>query len=107
MADQQLVKMRVLNRYIGEEGARNEGDKVFVTPERARQLIANGNAAPIVRNVGPTETKPVGPLEKKQPGGTDGPAEPASSLPAVQVSPAPIATKRPVGRPRKVGALLQ
>ena len=103
MGDGELVKMRVLNHYIGEEGSRWEGDKIFVKPERARQLIANGNAAPIVRQTGPTETKPVEPLEKKELRGTDGPTEPASLLPAVLVSQLPTAMKRPVGRPRKDG----
>jgi hypothetical protein len=101
--DDNLILMRVVNRYNGEEGKCVEGEVIRVRPERARQLIANGNAAPIVRQVGPGETKPAGPFEKKPVGGSDGPTEPASSSAAVQVSRTLTLPKRLGGKFRKTG----
>lgn len=91
------IKMRVLNRYRGEEceqfkgGAVPEGAVIHVRPERARVLIALGNAAPIV---GPSETKPAD-VAKNTQGGTGGPAVPPASSPAVPASTRKTAKRSP------------
>lgn len=84
------IKMRVLNRYRGAEssqfddGAVPAGAIINVSPERSRQLIANGNAVPLA---GPSETKDGVSPEKKELGGTAGSAVPPSSSPVDQASP--------------------
>lgn len=55
------TQLRIRPRCIIAEGA--GGSIVWVTPSRARLLI-DGGAAELV-NAGPSETKPVGALEKK------------------------------------------
>jgi hypothetical protein len=108
---EQLIKMRVLNRYRGAEseqfpagdGGVPEGAVITVSQERARQLIANGNAAPIVGGAG---KKPAGPQENQAgngPDATDGSAAPSASLQAGQASTAPTATKPPAARKAKGG----
>jgi hypothetical protein len=98
---EQMIKMRVLNRYRGSEsdqfpggdGGVPEGAVIVVTQERARQLIANGNAAPIV---GGGEKKPAGPQENSLgngPGATVGVAAPSASSQAAPASPAKTAKK--------------
>jgi hypothetical protein len=104
---QELVKMRVLAYYRGAEeksfGGRGvpEGAKILVTPQRARELIAMNFAAPIL---GPAETKPTGPAEKKAHSGTDGSAAPLSSSPAAQASLIPTVPKSPGANAAPAGA---
>jgi len=108
---EQLIKMRVLNRYRGAEGDQfpggdggvPEGAVITVTQERSRQLIANGNAAPIV---GGSEKKPAGPSENQAGNGedaTDGSAAPSASLQAGQASTAPTAKKPAAAKRAKAG----
>ncbi len=103
----QLIKMRVLNRYRGAESAQfpqgdggvPEGAVITVTQERARQLIAIGNAAPIV---GGGEKKPAGPSENQAgnvPAATAGEAAQSSSSQAAPAS-AKKTAKKPVAAKR-------
>jgi hypothetical protein len=103
------VKMRVLNRYRGAEGDQFEGGAVpegaiiTVTAERSRQLIANGNAAPIT---GGAEKKPAGPSENQAgngPDATDGEAAPSASSQAAPASPKPTAPKPAAAKRGKAG----
>ena len=108
---EQLIKMRVLNRYRGAEssqfpqgdGGVPEGAIITVTQERARALIANGNAAPIF---GGAEKKPVGPSETglgNAPAATDGGAVPLSSSQAAQALPVKTAKKPAAAKRAKAG----
>jgi len=108
---EQLIKMRVLFRYRGSEsdqfpggdGGVPEGAIITVTQERARQLIANGNAAPIV---GGAEKKPAGPSENQSgngPAATAGAAALPSSSQAAPASPEKTAKKPAAAKRAKAG----
>lgn len=108
---EQLIKMRVLNRYRGSEsdqfpggdGGVPEGAVITVTQERARELIANGNAAPIV---GGNEKKPASPSENQSGNvlaATDGVAARSSSSQAAQASPVKTAKKPAAAKRAKAG----
>lgn len=101
MADQ-LIKMRVTNRYRGVEGgmvAVEEGTIVHVSAKRAQELIAANNAVPIT---GPSQTAEQKAAAGKE-GATAGVAARSSSSPAVPASRKPIATKQPAAKKKTGG----
>lgn len=70
----QRVWMEITGRYIGEEGSKRPGDRVFVTERRAGQLEANG----VAKREGAELKKPVS--------AKSGAATPSSVSPAAPVS---------------------
>lgn len=58
------IEIEVIRKYIGQEGHKKPGDKLFVAERRAEELIRH-RLARLVRRIGPQEVQAVEPSEKK------------------------------------------
>lgn len=61
------IEIEVIRKYIGQEGHRKPGDKLFVSERRAQELSRH-RLARLARRPGPQQVQAVEPAEKKSSG---------------------------------------
>lgn len=104
-----LIEIEVTRKYIGQEGHRKPGDKLFVSERRAQELIKH-RLARLARRPGPQQVQALEPSEKKSFGAqttTPSTALQSSSAPGLvkpQSASAAVLSSRPRSRRSRSGA---